>query len=218
MAVLPDERTGGISVDQSVQGNSVASSDVTQTSPIMTTTNNNLLGHPLEKNISSTLHDGTNHAKLPPLECLQSDDDEVSGRLGDQSGVALLPDERKEAQGGPTQIDGGASTDRTLPGSGYATSPLSQNHLVPQTTGREQPFSGTEEKLCKDHDAAETDEEKTLPTNSLAEEAADAGKITATPKKSGFIHKVKGEMKILSGKMSHNESKIEEGRRMMGKN
>lgn len=37
-------------------------------------------------------------------------------------------------------------------------------------------------------------------------------------KKPGFMDKLKGEMKVISGKLSHKESKVEEGRRMMGRN
>ncbi|KAF5329298.1 hypothetical protein D9619_009414 [Psilocybe cf. subviscida] len=36
-------------------------------------------------------------------------------------------------------------------------------------------------------------------------------------KKPSLFNKMKGEMKVLSGKIGHNEDKIEEGRRMMGK-
>ncbi|KAJ3501030.1 hypothetical protein NMY22_g19061 [Coprinellus aureogranulatus] len=34
----------------------------------------------------------------------------------------------------------------------------------------------------------------------------------------GFMNKVKGEMKVLSGKLTHKEEKVEEGRRRLGKN
>jgi hypothetical protein len=37
-------------------------------------------------------------------------------------------------------------------------------------------------------------------------------------KKPGFMDKLKGEVKVISGKLSHKESKVEEGRRMMGRN
>lgn len=37
-------------------------------------------------------------------------------------------------------------------------------------------------------------------------------------RKVGFMSKVKGEMKVISGKVARNEEKVEEGRRMMGKN
>jgi uncharacterized protein YjbJ (UPF0337 family) len=31
------------------------------------------------------------------------------------------------------------------------------------------------------------------------------------------LDKVKGEVKVISGKLAHNEEKVEEGRRLMGK-
>ncbi|KAH6893999.1 hypothetical protein BKA70DRAFT_796810 [Coprinopsis sp. MPI-PUGE-AT-0042] len=37
-------------------------------------------------------------------------------------------------------------------------------------------------------------------------------------KKPGFMSKLKGEVKVISGKLGHNEAKIEEGRKLMGKN
>ncbi|KAJ3515134.1 hypothetical protein NLJ89_g1940 [Agrocybe chaxingu] len=37
-------------------------------------------------------------------------------------------------------------------------------------------------------------------------------------KKAGFVDKLKGEMKVISGKLGHNEEKVEAGRKMMGKN
>jgi hypothetical protein len=40
---------------------------------------------------------------------------------------------------------------------------------------------------------------------------------SSTGKKPSLLSKMKGEMKVLSGKIGHNEEKIEEGRRMMGK-
>ncbi len=36
-------------------------------------------------------------------------------------------------------------------------------------------------------------------------------------RKSTFMDKVKGEVKVLSGKLSHNEERIEEGKKLMGK-
>ena len=42
---------------------------------------------------------------------------------------------------------------------------------------------------------------------------------TSSPtKKHGFMDKLKGEVKVISGKLGGNEEKVEEGRRMMGKN
>jgi hypothetical protein len=37
-------------------------------------------------------------------------------------------------------------------------------------------------------------------------------------KKPGFMDKLKGEVKVISGKLSHKESRVEEGRKMMGRN
>lgn len=40
---------------------------------------------------------------------------------------------------------------------------------------------------------------------------------SGSPGKIKFADKIKGEIKVLSGKMSHDEHKVEEGKRMMGK-
>jgi hypothetical protein len=193
------------------------------------------------------------------LEGLPSHDDESGGRLGKSGGVgalpgsagessvALLPDERKEAQKESSSgIGSGASADastRTPPDTGYAPSPLGQSQFVPQTTGREHAFSRDEQRVFgadanKDFDVPDA-VDTVLKGDSKTTHTGDAGQHTRVvgagsaglagagsatqmesdfPKKSGFINKVKGEMKVLSGKMSHNETKIEEGRKMMGKN
>jgi len=44
------------------------------------------------------------------------------------------------------------------------------------------------------------------------------GSLDGSPKKVGFMNKVKAEMKILSGKLGHHEDKVEEGKRILGKN
>ena len=44
-----------------------------------------------------------------------------------------------------------------------------------------------------------------------------SGSPAAGPHKSRFMDKIKGEVKVLSGKLAHNEEKVEEGRRLMGK-
>ncbi|KAF8981105.1 hypothetical protein BDQ17DRAFT_1379990 [Cyathus striatus] len=36
--------------------------------------------------------------------------------------------------------------------------------------------------------------------------------------KHGFMDKIKGEMKVISGKLGHDEEKVELGKQMMGKN
>jgi hypothetical protein len=44
-----------------------------------------------------------------------------------------------------------------------------------------------------------------------------SGPSSGSPHRSKFLDKVKGEVKVISGKLSHNEGKVEEGRRLMGK-
>jgi hypothetical protein len=231
VSVLPEER---ISVDQASR-DSVASIDVIKTSPITTTTNNNPVhSDPSEQHtgyIPDALQRDTSLAVLPEerrLASLPSHDDETGGRLGtssgvgalpgsaNESGVALLPDERQKMQ----ELASGGSTDasiRRLPGTSHAPPSLVQ------TTGREYALARDEEKafgrnVQKDLDAPQMDDA------GKSTSAAGAGSVGLSlntpeaPKKSGFMHKVKGEMKIISGKMSHNESLIEEGRKLMGKN
>jgi hypothetical protein len=224
VAVLPDERTGGVSVDQAAR-DSVASTDIAKTS----TSNNN---HPSERHtgyIPGVLQDDTSPGEERRLESLQGE------RLGKSTDAGTIP-------GSATELDGGgASTDasvRTLPGSS-STPPFGH---VAQTNGRAYAFSRDEEKLFggsekKDADLPETkDTNKTVATDKNASRdtravgsgsggLAGAGsasqfasEVTAVPKEGGFMHKVKGEMKVLSGKMSHNKTKVEEGRKMMGKN
>lgn len=38
-----------------------------------------------------------------------------------------------------------------------------------------------------------------------------------SPHRSSFMDKIKGEVKVISGKLAHDEAKVEEGRRLMGK-
>ena len=42
-------------------------------------------------------------------------------------------------------------------------------------------------------------------------------KDSASPRKISFLDKIRGEMKVLSGKLGNNQDKITEGRKMMGK-
>lgn len=44
-----------------------------------------------------------------------------------------------------------------------------------------------------------------------------SGSSTGSPQKSKFIDRIKGEVKVISGKLAHNEGKVEEGRRLLGK-
>lgn len=58
----------------------------------------------------------------------------------------------------------------------------------------------------------------TTATSGLTDTKSTLSESDSTKKhKTGFMDKIKGEVKILSGKMSHDEKKIEEGKRLMGK-
>jgi hypothetical protein len=46
----------------------------------------------------------------------------------------------------------------------------------------------------------------------------ELGDDAGSPKKPGFMDKIKGEMKVMSGKLGGNEQKVEEGRKIMGRN
>ncbi|KDR78062.1 hypothetical protein GALMADRAFT_245041 [Galerina marginata CBS 339.88] len=53
---------------------------------------------------------------------------------------------------------------------------------------------------------------------SHAKSDSDSANSKEKPKtKSGFMDKIRGEMKVLSGKLEHDQEKVDEGRRMMGK-
>jgi len=200
----------------------------------MTTTNNNPIirrrSDPLPRHtgyIPCSLQDDTSLAKLPEerrVEDLLSHDGVTAGN---ESGVALLPDKRKqlEFKAGPlsTQaLDNGASTDAsiwTLPGSRqdaadsrpHDAASSSKSHSVHSRKGEEASGNGR---------AIERSPNPENPSHAVG---TVVGALTDSsgqshPRKLGFMDKVKGEIKILSGKMSHNESKIEEGRKMMGKN
>ncbi|KAF5340037.1 hypothetical protein D9611_012422 [Ephemerocybe angulata] len=58
----------------------------------------------------------------------------------------------------------------------------------------------------------------TSPNTSAQGRTGSAGSAASGHKKAGFMSKVKGEMKVVAGKMSGNEQKVEEGKRIMGKN
>lgn len=46
---------------------------------------------------------------------------------------------------------------------------------------------------------------------------ASAKNTTSSPSKSKFLDKIKGEVKVISGKLGKNEEKIEQGKRLLGK-
>lgn len=58
-------------------------------------------------------------------------------------------------------------------------------------------------------------------TQGAASNASGSSKASSgnggSPHKSKFMDRIKGEVKVISGKLAHNEEKVEEGRRLMGK-
>lgn len=56
-----------------------------------------------------------------------------------------------------------------------------------------------------------------LSTQSSGKSSSSNGSGGSERRKSTFMDKLKGEAKVLSGKMSHNEEKIEQGKKLMGK-
>jgi hypothetical protein len=44
-----------------------------------------------------------------------------------------------------------------------------------------------------------------------------SGTNVGSPHKSSFMDKIKGEVKVISGKLAHDEVKVEEGKRLLGK-
>jgi hypothetical protein len=48
---------------------------------------------------------------------------------------------------------------------------------------------------------------------------SSAGSLSSggTPKKHSLLNKIKGEAKVISGKLGKNEEKVEEGKRLLGK-
>ncbi|KAF9021080.1 hypothetical protein BDZ89DRAFT_1138253 [Hymenopellis radicata] len=57
---------------------------------------------------------------------------------------------------------------------------------------------------------------QTTETSSWSNGSGSSG-TGSVGRKSTFMDKVKGEVKVLSGKLSHNEERIEEGKKLMGK-
>jgi flagellum-specific peptidoglycan hydrolase FlgJ len=66
------------------------------------------------------------------------------------------------------------------------------------------------------HTAAPTSADITH-TKSVTDTTSEPGSVGSSSRKSGFMTKLKGEAKVLSGKIGRNEEKIEEGKRMLGK-
>ncbi|KAF7421203.1 hypothetical protein PC9H_011723 [Pleurotus ostreatus] len=70
------------------------------------------------------------------------------------------------------------------------------------------------ESRRKSHDFAASH----LDTRAASDHPKDrSGSMSSSSSKPSFMDKVKGEVKVISGKLGKNEEKVEEGRRMMGK-
>ena len=70
-------------------------------------------------------------------------------------------------------------------------------------------------------DEATETTETPAPGNSISDVKEGAqvsnAKDNASPRKISFLDKIRGEMKVLSGKLGNNQDKIMEGKKMMGK-
>ncbi|KAG6917701.1 hypothetical protein DXG01_001473 [Tephrocybe rancida] len=77
--------------------------------------------------------------------------------------------------------------------------PSAQQHVAPQAA----PTDAIDPKTADRHSTSGSDGRSSLSSGERH--------------KVGFMDKVKGEAKVISGKLGHNEKKIEEGRQMMGK-
>ncbi|KAK0472497.1 hypothetical protein IW261DRAFT_1507739 [Armillaria novae-zelandiae] len=130
-----------------------------------------------------------------------------------EENVAMLPEERNK------ELQKTAGEDTGLPVSPPGITPV---HTTPPA--HEQDKFDT--LLDRSSPAGLYKEPAPLPpiTTNDSLDATEAGRSTSSNgsngsvgKKPKFMDKVKGEVKVLSGKLGNNESKIEEGRRMMGK-
>jgi hypothetical protein len=124
-----------------------------------------------------------------------------------------------------------------------ASSTHASHPIIPNTTARIYPLTSDGVKFkgvpLSEGFEKESDKESLSPTEKPIDEKRDleqrqsdlataghgavAGAIMGPEhetvrKKPGFMDKLKGEVKVISGKLSHKESKVEEGRRMMGRN
>lgn len=71
--------------------------------------------------------------------------------------------------------------------------------------------------VCPGPPAVDQRDGSTSSNDSVTQHSNPNSKIRGSPRRSKFMDKIKGEMKMISGKLAHNEEKIEEGRRLMGK-
>lgn len=119
-----------------------------------------------------------------------------------------------------------SNSDKTTTASSMADA---SHPVIPNTTARTYPLASNGVKfkgvpLSKGLQK-ELAQEQLSPTESIdgprtqsdLSTVAAAGTETVR-KKPGFMDRLKGEVKVISGKLAHKESKVEEGRKLMGRN
>ncbi|KAF8055194.1 hypothetical protein FPV67DRAFT_1436622 [Lyophyllum atratum] len=113
----------------------------------------------------------------------------------------------KEASGSPRPGPPEVNVDSTTADAGH--SPVTQNHERDGSTALNAPPADTTLKNGS----------KIENTTSRASGSSKGHSTMAagSPHKSSFMDKVKGEVKVISGKISHNDEKVEEGKRLLGK-
>ncbi|KAF5378477.1 hypothetical protein D9615_007080 [Tricholomella constricta] len=159
----------------------------------------------------------------------------------DESRVALLPEERAHSEEEIYKSSTGGMRARTPAGLGLAAGTAAAAKPTPAPTDQREskterlkeeakaakakvttgPPSGTEYHPATLHP-------DTLSTARTTSETSDTAAISSTgdrrastgsmgEHKVGFMEKMKGEAKVISGKLAHNEKKVEAGKHMMGK-
>ncbi|KAK7046142.1 hypothetical protein VNI00_007145 [Paramarasmius palmivorus] len=155
-----------------------------------------------------------------PLSKLSTTDaGDSSGGVGDLPGgksetsIAVLPDEKNNRVNG-SEIKGDNNkkplpltphTDSTVAVTGHEA----PSHAAPPKDGKftENVVNGD----TRDHH----DVSSTLSGGSGGSDGSRS--VGGTPRKAKLMDKIKGEMKVISGKLGGKEEKVEEGKRMMGK-
>jgi uncharacterized protein YjbJ (UPF0337 family) len=143
-----------------------------------------------------------------------------------EEGVAVLPEEKEHPNPLATSEFAGAETNKSIASPYSSDSPYSNT----DANAIEQPKQPMKEKVEGKAEAVKEkvapshhDEKEKPPTIDTAKTTASNNSSTLTPdsaasgsptKKAGFMDKLKGQSKILSGKLSHNEEKIAQGQAM----
>lgn len=118
----------------------------------------------------------------------------------------------------------------------HPTTTTSGSHGGPNTDGRTHPLTKAEEKVFGGHTHHEiggaSDDSKVDTTSrsspavppkdhqntpTAATHTTEEPKTQDVQRKPTLMDKVKGEAKVITGKLSHNEEKVDDGKRLMGK-